>query len=84
MRRDEAITCLKEIKDTCRDLLADAVALVGSKPDDLSKGYQVHIKTILDSETKRQVEKIASKHSLALKEEQGKIVIYQPKNASYQ
>jgi hypothetical protein len=44
-----------------------------------STGYQVHIKTVLDSETKQQIRNIAEKHSLALKEEKGKLVIYKPK-----
>ncbi len=80
MKRHEAITCLKEINATCRNMSADAVSLVNSKPnDDLSMGYQVHIKTVLDGETKLQIQSIAEKHSLAIKEENGKVVIYRPK-----
>ena len=58
----------------------DSVALVNSKLDDqLATGFQVHIQTVLDSETKQQIQTIAAKHNLALKEENGKVIIYQPK-----
>lgn len=39
----------------------------------------MHIKTFLDNETKQQIRNIAKKFSLALKEEEGKVVIYKPK-----
>ena len=42
----------------------------------------MHIKTVLDSETKQQVRNIAEKYSLALREEEGKVVIYKPKEAT--
>ncbi len=57
----------------------DSVTLVNSKPEDGPIGYQIHLQTVLDRETKNQVQTIAEKHSLALKEENGKVVIYQPK-----
>ena len=80
MNRHEAVTCLREINDTCQNMSPDSVTLFHSKPDDpLSTGYQVHIKAVLDSETKQQVRSITEKHSLALKEEKEKVVIYQPK-----
>ena len=80
MKRHEAVTCLREINDTCKNMSPDSVTLFYSKPDDqLSTGYQVHIKAVLDSETKQQVRRITEKHSLALKEEKEKVVIYQPK-----
>lgn len=80
MRRDEAVTCLKEITSTCTNMSPDSVALVQSKPDDpLSVGYQVHIETVLDQETERQLEDIAKKLHLALKKEKDKVIIYKPK-----
>jgi hypothetical protein len=80
MKRHEAVTCLREINNSCRQMSPDAIALVNSPTgDQLSTGYQVHIQTILDSETKSQIQSIAQKHSLAMKEEKGKVVIYQPK-----
>ena len=83
MKRNEAVTFLKEITSTCGSMSPDSVTLFRSKMDDQdSVGYQVHIKTVLDSETKQQIRNIAEKHSLALKEEKGKVVIYKPKEAT--
>jgi hypothetical protein len=83
MKRHEAVTCLREINSSCRQMSPDAVTLVNSPIDDpFSTGYQVHIQTVLDSETKSQIQNIAQKRSLAVKEEKGKVVIYQPKPAA--
>jgi hypothetical protein len=83
MKRNEAVTCLKEITITCTNMSPDSITLFNSKPDDLdSTGYQVHIKTVLDNETKQRLQNIAEKHSLALREENGKVVIYQPKEVT--
>jgi hypothetical protein len=85
LKRHEAVTCLKEIANNCSNMSPDSVTLYNSKPDDsLSTGYQVHIKTVLDDETKQQLQNIAEKHSLALKEEKGKVVIYKPKELTKQ
>jgi hypothetical protein len=83
MKRNEAVTFLKEVTNTCGSMSPDSVTLFHSKMDDQdSVGYQVHIKTVLDSETKQQVRNIAEKYSLALREEEGKVVIYKPKEAT--
>jgi len=83
VKRDEVVTCLKEITVTCTSMSPDSVTLFNSKPDDLdSTGYQVHIKAVLDNETKQRLQNIAEKHSLALREENGKVVIYQPKEVT--
>ena len=83
MKRNEAVTFLKEITNTCGSMSPDSVTLFRSKMDDQdSVGYQVHIKTVLDSETRQQVRNIAEKYSLALREEEGKVVIYKPKEAT--
>jgi hypothetical protein len=83
MKRNEAITCLKEITNTCTNMSLDSITLFNSKPDDpQSTGYQMHIKTVLDNETKQRLQNIAKKHSLALREEKGKVIIYQPKEVT--
>jgi hypothetical protein len=80
MKRDEAVTCLKEINKSCGQLSPEAVTLVYSQANDpFSIGYQVHIQTILDSETKGQIQTIIQERSLALKEEANKFIIYKPK-----
>ncbi len=82
MKRHEAVAFLKEITNTCENLSPDSVTIFNSMDDQNSVGYQVHIKTVLDSETKQQIRNIAEKHSLAFKEEKGKVVIYKPKEAT--
>ena len=83
MNRHEAVTFLKEITNSCANMSPDSVTLFHSKMDDPnSMGYQVHIKTILDNETKQQIRNIVEKHSLALKEEKDKVVIYKPREVT--
>ncbi|MCL2476164.1 hypothetical protein [Candidatus Bathycorpusculum sp.] len=80
MKRDEAVACLKDINNCCRQMSPDAITLINSPANDpLSIGYQVHIQTILDNETKTQIQTITKEHHLAVKEEPHKFVIYQPK-----
>ena len=83
MRRDEAVSFLKEVTAACANMSPDSVALFHAHPTDpKSTGYQVQIKTILDSETREQVQTIAERHSLALKQEKDKVVIYKPREAA--
>ena len=80
MKRDEAISFLKEITTVCSAMTPDAVTLCISEINDLNAvGYQVHIKTVLDSKTRQQIEGIAKKHCLVLKEEHDEVVIYRPR-----
>jgi hypothetical protein len=80
MKRHEAITCLREINTTCRNMSPDSVQLVNSQPNDQHCiGYQLHIQMVLDNETEAQIRNIALKYCFALRQEKGKVVIYQPK-----
>jgi hypothetical protein len=80
MKRQEAITCLREINTFCRELAPDLVALVFSGPnDELSTGYQVHIHAALDKEMEHQIGRIVAKYDLAMHHEQRKIIIYKSK-----
>lgn len=80
MKSQEAVTCLREINTTCRNVSPDSVELVDSQPnDERCTGYQLHIQLVLDNETEIQIRAIASKYCFALREENGKVVIYQPK-----
>ena len=78
VKRHEAVTCLKEI-NAITSMSPDSVELCPSKANDDSTGYQVHIKTTRDNHTKQQLVSIAQKQGLALKEENGKVVIYEHK-----
>ena len=44
----------------------------------LSKGYQIHIRTQLDSSQKQLLESILTKNCLTLKESEETLIIYRP------
>ncbi len=79
-KRDEAVTTLKEISEACKDMYESAVSLIESKPEDVSTGYQLHIKAALGCTDILLVREIVEKHKLAIKEENDEVVIYQPKS----
>lgn len=74
MKRAEAVSFLKEISAACGD--ASAISLSESKTTDASIGYQLRIKPPFDGQ---QVKDVIDKHRLAMKEENGEVIIYQPK-----
>ena len=78
MKRDEAISCLKEISVAYKD--ASAVTLTESKATDASIGYQLHITASLASVIDRELVKgVIEKHNLSIREENGEVVIYKAK-----
>jgi hypothetical protein len=80
MKRRKAITCLKEIGRSCKYMSPDAITLLNTSLDGSnSKGYEIHIKTLLDTESRQQVKSIAEKYSLVMHENQDRVIIYQPK-----
>ncbi len=83
MNRHEAVSYLREITINCQNLSPESVELVNSQTDDtLCAGFQIHIQTVLDHDTLLQIKRIAEKNCLAVKEEKGKVIIYQPKVAA--
>ena len=81
MNRAEAVALYKEIMNLCEDMRASAVNLIESKPNNLkATGYQVRFKAVLSNESAQQIRSIAEKLNLAVIEENGKVVIYKPKN----
>lgn len=81
MKRDEAISVLREINVSCKNLSPDSIFLVKAQLNDqLSVGYQLHIRMALDPFTVEQIQAIASKNKLVLNEEKGEgVIIYKPK-----
>lgn len=81
MKRDEAITLLREISSGCQNLSPDSILLVKAQYDgEGSTGYQLHIHMALDGTTVGQIQAIASRNRLAVHEEKGEgIIIYKPK-----
>ncbi len=74
MDRNEAVTYLKELLNTC-DMSPDAVSFENPKDSD-SIGYRVHIKGQIHETDKQAVRNIAKKHSLTVKEQSDEVIVY--------
>ncbi len=80
MKREEAISLLREIIGVCDGVNEQAVMLMPPNADDvLSQGYQLHIR-MARSDNLTCIRPVVKKHNLALAEETGKdlVVIYRP------
>lgn len=64
MKRQEAITIIRELLDACRGLDAHPVEL--APPTTAAGGYQIIIRGILDAQTRKAVEATAAQHQLAI------------------
>jgi hypothetical protein len=91
LKREEAITVLKELLDTCRGLDGHSLELaLPNAPTATVAGYKIIIRGILDSETKKRVQDIIVKHQLTcqvgsmwktkrtLNKEPDTLIIYKP------
>jgi hypothetical protein len=79
VNRDEAVKVLREVLDACPSINGFYIALMPSNLNDrLSHGYQIHIKTYLTPKDRKYAEEILAKQGLALKETEGKTIIYRP------
>jgi hypothetical protein len=79
MKRDEAISFLKEVFDKCT--LLDGQYFCLTPPNiasQLSKGYQIHMMKSLHSDDLVCMNKILSRHGLLLKIEKDLTIIYKP------
>ncbi len=63
MKREEAVTVLKELIDKCPGLDGHALEIVS--PNIPDGGYQIFIIKVLDEATKKQVTEVVSRHGLA-------------------
>lgn len=81
MKRDEAVTLLREISSGCHNLSPESILLVETRRDDQqSVGYQLHIRMALDGQAVQEIRAIALKNRYAVHEEKGEaIIIYRPK-----
>ena len=65
MRREEAISVLKELLDNCTGLDGHYFELAPpSAPTSTKEGYQIIIKATLGQETKKCIQDILTKHQL--------------------
>lgn len=66
LRREEAVSVLKELLDNCVGLDGHYIQLAPPNvPMPAKEGYQIIIKTALDQETKERIQNILLKHQLA-------------------
>ncbi len=80
--RQEAITVLKEINGKCDGYFEKGFVLKSPSPDDeLSQGYQLHIKADFDESHVKCIKPIVEKHKLEMANEQTieTLVIYKPR-----
>ena len=78
MDRAEAMTVLKEILAST-DCDSSFVALMPPNSYNLlSKGYQIHIKTRLDTLQNELLESILRRHGLSLRKDKEILIIYRP------
>ena len=62
LKRDEAISVLKELLDNCTGLDGHGLELIASNAP--TSGYQIIVKGVLDEETKQRINVILTKHQL--------------------
>ena len=93
LKREEAISVLKELLDNCTGLDGHGLELTASNAP--TSGYQIIIKGILNEETKKHIQDTVSKHQLTYqtgsiwktkhspnKTEPDTLIIYRPKNTA--
>ncbi len=83
MRREEAVSVLREIIDKCQMCDGNWVALMPPNSHNLlSVGYQVHLKIPLDQQAINCIEKVLKEYDLRMmnKREQELLIIYRPKS----
>jgi hypothetical protein len=76
-QRNEAVTYLKELLTVCNEMSLDSVSFEKSKSNDPTC-YTVHIKGAIQDSDKQAVKEVAKKHSLAVKENLNRVVVYKP------
>jgi hypothetical protein len=80
LKREEAISVLKELFEKCTSLDGHYLALMQpGYAGLLSKGYQILIKTPIDEETRNCMQEILIKNQLTIKiQETDTFIIYRP------
>ncbi|MGA3290809.1 MAG: hypothetical protein ABSD42_11295 [Candidatus Bathyarchaeia archaeon] len=79
MNKSEALAVLHEIFETCNESLIINCVSLDPKPKvskDPDCAYLIRMKCDLDSNSRSYVQPILDKHKLAMKEENGHVIIY--------
>lgn len=79
MNREEAVSIYKEIVNLSAIVGYNPFNLKLSEKNDPTPDYQICIAMATDPLTNRQITAIAKKHKLAVKEENGEVIVYEPK-----
>ena len=81
MNREDAVVIFKEILNLSEDvgLISFNLQLSGEN-DQTSEGYQIRIAIFSDNLIKQEIENLAKKHHLEVKEDTGEVIVYTPKS----
>lgn len=80
MDRKQMVTVLKEILDNCQETTSGHVMIMPSNANEITaKGEQLHMIAALDSQTKLCIEAIIKKYNLKMRDDENRIIIYEPK-----
>lgn len=77
MKRNEAVSYLKEVLNTCNDISPNSVSF--EPGNSVADGYMVCIKGIIHHSDMQCVTDIAKKYSLEVQENANQVTIYKPK-----
>lgn len=79
MRRQEAVSVVKEIGVSCKLLNPKEIDLESS----CAGHYEIHIKSSVDGENWQHLKAIAKKYSLGIKLTDQTLIIYKPENKKH-
>ena len=80
MNRAEAVKIYKEIVNLSETVGYNAFNLKLSEKDDPSaQNYQIRIMMSIDALINQQIISVAKKYNLAVKQENGEVIVYEPK-----
>ena len=81
MNREDAVVIFKEILNLSEDMGVKSFNLqLSGENDQASEGYQIRIATFSDNLIKQEIENLAKKHHLEVKEDTGEVIVYTPKS----
>ena len=81
MNREDAVVIFKEILNLSEDVGLKSFNLqLSGENDQTSEGYQIRIAIFSDNLIKQDIENLAKKHHLEVKEDTGEVIVYTPKS----
>jgi cell division ATPase FtsA len=81
VNREDAVVIFKEILNLSEDVGLKSFNLqLSGENDRTSEGYQIRIAIFSDNLIKQDIENLAKKHHLEVKEDTGEVIVYTPKS----